>query len=260
MARPGLTKHRKFLRLARLLNSRLLAMGALELVWQRAYEHGPDLGEPLDVEFGVGWTGDPGQLADALVESGFVDVTDGGALVVHDLDDHAPAYYRKRKAREAARCAAGESVTSQRLVSDAQTDALPHPLPHPHPKIKNMSADADPPAPAETDGFDAFWDAYPKHTAKADAVKAWRKLKPSPALQGIILAAIEDQKTWRQWREGFVPHPATWLHGKRWDDERPVEDRPSRASPPGPPVVVSTETWVEARQRQLAEAKAARQA
>lgn len=245
MARPGLTKHRKFLRLARLLNSQIVAMGALELMWQRAYEHGPDLGDPLDVEFGVGWTGEPGQLAAALVDAGFLDHGDDGALRVHDLEDHAPAYYRKRVAREAARRANGASLTSQRLDTDAQTAALPTPTPTPTPKIKNTgSAGADrraPEQPPEDDGFDAFWAAYPRHENRAKALKAWKALKPSPAMQEIILRAIADQRTWRQWREGFVPHPTTWLHGRRWDDERPADDRgPANRAP----VAVSS-AWCE---------------
>jgi hypothetical protein len=109
---------------------------------------------------------------------------------------------------------------------------------------------ADP--PPTDDGFATFWDAYPNHQNRAKALKAWKALHPSSALQDIILAAIADQQTWRQWREGFIPHPTTWLHGKRWDDERPADDRPSRPVVTGPPVAVSTETWAEARQRQLA--------
>jgi hypothetical protein len=39
----------------------------------------------------------------------------------------------------------------------------------------------------------------------------------------VILAAIARQRTWEQWREPrFIPHPATWINGRRWTDE---EDR-----------------------------------
>ena len=38
----------------------------------------------------------------------------------------------------------------------------------------------------------------------------------------VLLTAIEDQKKSAQWTKDngqFIPHPATWLNGKRWEDE-----------------------------------------
>ena len=37
-----------------------------------------------------------------------------------------------------------------------------------------------------------------------------------------MLAAIERQKQTAQWKENggqYIPHPATWLNGRRWEDE-----------------------------------------
>lgn len=68
--------------------------------------------------------------------------------------------------------------------------------------------------------FDRFWTAYPKKVAKAAARKAWDKLKPSEELTETILAAIEAQKSCEQWKKKqFIPNPATWLNGRRWEDE-----------------------------------------
>ena len=77
--------------------------------------------------------------------------------------------------------------------------------------------------------FLRFWDAYPKKVAKADAVKAFRKLDPDDQLLEDMLAALERWKHSDQWtRDGtaFVPHPATWLNGERWKDEVPPPARP----------------------------------
>ena len=71
-------------------------------------------------------------------------------------------------------------------------------------------------------GFEAFWNLYPKKTAKKDTERAWEKLSPSEVLQSTILAALEKAKKSEQWtREGgrFIPYPATYLNGKRWEDE-----------------------------------------
>ena len=72
--------------------------------------------------------------------------------------------------------------------------------------------------------FDVFWAAYPRHTGKQDAYKAFVKLKPDEALMQAILSGIERQKQSAQWtKDGgqFIPHPATWLNGCRWEDELP---------------------------------------
>lgn len=70
--------------------------------------------------------------------------------------------------------------------------------------------------------FDRFWAAYPRHTAKDVARKAFAKLNPSEELLTTILTAIDRQKASSQWqRDGgqYIPHPATWLNQRRWEDE-----------------------------------------
>ena len=71
-------------------------------------------------------------------------------------------------------------------------------------------------------GFEKFWSAYPKKTAKEQALKAWKKLKPDEKLIDKMLWSLERQKSSVQWtKDGgqFIPYPATWLNGKRWEDE-----------------------------------------
>lgn len=73
----------------------------------------------------------------------------------------------------------------------------------------------------ETD-FDRFWQAYPKRQKKADARKAWTQLKPDAALVQRMLDALQWQTQQPAWlKEGgqFVPLPASWLRGERWEDE-----------------------------------------
>jgi len=70
--------------------------------------------------------------------------------------------------------------------------------------------------------FDRFWSAYPKKKSKGDAEKAFKKLKMSEELLQEIISAVEAQKQSSQWLEEngkFIPYPATWLNGKRWQDE-----------------------------------------
>lgn len=81
------------------------------------------------------------------------------------------------------------------------------------------------------DGFDAFWNSYPRKEGKKAARKAWDKIRPDSVLQMQISNALRSQKECDQWtRDGgqFIPHPATWLNGERWKDETVL---PARASP-----------------------------
>lgn len=78
----------------------------------------------------------------------------------------------------------------------------------------------------ETDsGFDRFWAVYPRRTAKARALDAWRKLDVTPELLDTILRAVEIQRNSNQWirdQGRYIPYPATWLNGHRWEDELPT--------------------------------------
>lgn len=101
------------------------------------------------------------------------------------------------------------------------------------PRVKDASPrDSDPQVGREGKGkegiddassrFDAFWSAYPKKAAKDDARKAFEKRKPDAAMLAQMLEAIAVQSASADWQKDggkFVPHPATWLNGARWEDE-----------------------------------------
>lgn len=70
--------------------------------------------------------------------------------------------------------------------------------------------------------FDAFWASYPRKVAKEAARKAWDKIGPDEELVGRMVAAVKAQAATEQWRRDggrFIPHPATWLGARRWEDE-----------------------------------------
>jgi hypothetical protein len=76
--------------------------------------------------------------------------------------------------------------------------------------------------------FAEFWAAYPRKVGKAAALKVWRKIDPDPETMKDILTAVEVQRESDQWcRDAgqFIPHPATWLNGRRWEDEAQVPGR-----------------------------------
>jgi hypothetical protein len=80
-----------------------------------------------------------------------------------------------------------------------------------------------------SESFDLFYKAFPKHEGKQQALKAWKKFNPDPSLVQQILEALENRKIHKAHLKGsgqFCPEwplPATWLNGKRWEDEIPIE-------------------------------------
>ena len=84
---------------------------------------------------------------------------------------------------------------------------------------KSSVGKADKSASATDEEFERFWKAYPRKDCKKDARKAWSKLNPNEDLQEIILGAIEQQKSKRDWKEGYIPYASTWLNGERWNDK-----------------------------------------
>jgi len=81
-----------------------------------------------------------------------------------------------------------------------------------------------------TSDFLQFWESYPRKTAKAQAHQAWRKAKDRPVVTDLI-AAIQKHRQTRQWQEGIIPHAATWLNQRRWEDEPDTMSTITRARP-----------------------------
>lgn len=84
---------------------------------------------------------------------------------------------------------------------------------------RHINTPASPTCGAEK-SFDTFWTSYPKKKGKKDAQKAFTKVNPNeyPAL----FSALEQQKKDPEWaKDGgqYIPYPATWLNGRRWEDE-----------------------------------------
>ena len=74
---------------------------------------------------------------------------------------------------------------------------------------------------AYSDQYEAFWLEYPEKKAKSKAYETWQKLKGIN--YAILINAIKLQNEAKHFRgkDGvdYIPHPATWLNQKRWEDE-----------------------------------------
>lgn len=84
----------------------------------------------------------------------------------------------------------------------------------------NLNGSAEKPP----DDFDEFWHRYPRKIAKGAAKRAWViacKKVPSD----VIIAAVEEFAQSHAGKGDYVKHPATWLNGECWSDDREVWNR-----------------------------------
>lgn len=79
-------------------------------------------------------------------------------------------------------------------------------------------------SPKEPPKFTEFYQAYPRKKARADALKAWKSIKPDDELAERIVNAAKTQAetTYKGKEQQYIPYPATWLRAGQWDDE--IED------------------------------------
>lgn len=79
------------------------------------------------------------------------------------------------------------------------------------PSLETLSSDDD---------FNRFWAQYPRKVQKRTAALRWKNMTKRDRLAALV--GIEQHvERWRSkgTEERFIPHPATWLYGRRWEDE-----------------------------------------
>ena len=80
-----------------------------------------------------------------------------------------------------------------------------------------------------TEGFDAFWEAYPKcerKVGKAKCREIWSRNRLCKVASAVMTALAIDAKSsdWTKDNGKFIPMPATWLNRKRYEDvQQPQE-------------------------------------
>lgn len=106
------------------------------------------------------------------------------------------------------------------------------PLGVPMPPSRPVPCSASPPGLVTVNGdreaaFAAFWNAYPKRVAKATARTAFGKaLKRTTA--DVLIAGAQSYADDPSRDPDYTKHPATWLNGDCWEDERTRERRRSK--------------------------------
>lgn len=68
--------------------------------------------------------------------------------------------------------------------------------------------------------FEEFWKVYPRRVAKQTALKAFSKACKTEADYVAIMSGLRDALPGLMEKDPtYIPHPATWLNQRRWEDE-----------------------------------------
>ncbi len=120
--------------------------------------------------------------------------------------------WRDRKAK-----AAVEGVVTGDVTRDVTVTSLVDHREEKRREEKNNSKKPSQPP----DGFDEFWDLYPKKIDKPAAMRAFAKIaaKAHPDLMNL-LGQCTDSDQWRKQGGQFVPNPATWLNRRDWENSQ----------------------------------------
>ena len=113
------------------------------------------------------------------------------------------------KARQSKSTGVGHPLNHKELDLDVEvrTHQTP-PLVSPESSLEQATKSA---------AFDVFWEKWPRKQNKTAARRAWMKVPLQE--YGPVMTGLEKWLVSDQWQRGVIPHPATWLNAKRWQDE-----------------------------------------
>lgn len=126
--------------------------------------------------------------------------------------------------------ASGPVVTSERTSDHDCALGQSLPVMTHEPSISEPSLNPLPESPRVTQvgelleswesSFVKFWSRYPRKTGKQSAQKRWKSMNETE--QVAALTVVGDHVC--HWSKSgtdqkFIPHAATWLNGRRWEDE-----------------------------------------
>jgi len=94
--------------------------------------------------------------------------------------------------------------------------------------------------------FDGWWAVYPKRVDKGHARAAFKRARDKVSLETLMAATQRYAQSVSGKDPQFIPYPATWLNGERWDDDiqAPVV---RKAEPLKAPAQIDLVRWYEER-------------
>lgn len=205
----------------------MLEHGAYTLLIDSCYdrERFPTLEEAID----WCWARSPEEIAAVtFVLSKFFALSDGRYVQARIQDEISAYHSMALKNKEIAEKREADKRTKRAGNSTNRAPVVNEPPPNQEPltinqePIDQKTCSATACVSADENLFPKFWGLYPRKVGKADAQKAWKKLKVTDELYGLITSGLARQVVSTDWTKDkgqYIPHPSTWLNGRRWEDE-----------------------------------------
>ena len=208
--------HRKTARLRVRLGSD--ALWIPPRLWSYAADNQPDGNfegyTAEEIAMLIGYTGDAKAMLEALLETGFMD---SDPLSIHDWQAHNgyhQAYSARAKKAAKARWKGKERIGEE--IEKKGKDRI---------RAKHTTSNAC-----------SIYEAYPRKVGKPSAIRAILKALKVTSYETLL----EKTKMYAASRNGedakFTPHPATWFHQERFNDDPTTWANGNGAHAPAPPV------------------------
>lgn len=214
--------------------SKFEALGILVFLWFWGLKNADEMGlvKAADLEvlarylYGCGEnsTVDMKAAAQALVDTGWIDMVEGG-FIIHDWDTWQEQWYKLQKTKEynAERKRRERSAEKNRKGEDdgGGVKAPEEPRQEPGPQAENCQE--QPPEPSAgkgksatkyADEFMEFWDAYPRKVDKGNAYKKYKARRNEGYSDFQLKMAAKnyaDECARLRTEQTYIKHPKTFL-------------------------------------------------
>jgi hypothetical protein len=190
----------------------------------------------LDIALASGWSGaDADRWVETLKRLRLLNTVRGAnSYEIHDWPEHQPWAITDSRRTIAAKVAAAQRWEKKEVRCERNADAYAKsnapnlnaltkdPLPN-QDLDQNLSRKSRAHVrPKPPDGFSEFWSAYPRKVGKGAAEKAWttKVNGDGPAVMTALSWQIGSTQHLDRDPQ-YIPHPATWLNQRRWEDPQP---------------------------------------
>ena len=154
------------------------------------------------------------------IEKGLADLAGAGCVGLYTVDGKPYLYFPNWEQHQRVRQKVSKCPPPPERSNENESAASCGELPQDAARIQNPNPESETiTRGSREEEFELFWKAYPRHEGKQKARDAFKKV--TVPLE-VLLTAIEKQKESAQWSKDngqFIPHPTTWLNGRRWEDE-----------------------------------------
>ena len=137
----------------------------------------------------------------------------GGWLVLNHVKYRDKEHILREQNRERVRRFREKHKDNHSVTECNVTSALPS-------VSASVSVSSNTKANQIEEAFETFWTSYPQKKKKEDAKKAYKQvLKELPENLLEILAQHKKLDQWNREKGKYIPYAASWLRGRRWNDE-----------------------------------------